>query len=266
LWLGFELTADGMRARPVRRRETKKMKNPIPSRPWVVVCDFDGTITFEDVTDKLLERHAHASWRVVEEQWLRGEIGSRDCLSRQIELIDASAEEIDAVARSIEIDPGFARFVALCGTHAIPLTIVSDGIDRMISAILGAHRLDHIACHANGLVQTGDRSFKLTAPYSNPSCLSSAANCKCDLADALVDRHAGQRLIYVGDGQSDFCAASEIADVIFAKSKLADFCRSRGIEHRPFATFDDVCMGLGPLLASQPILSGQLMESQHVAT
>lgn len=233
---------------------------------WSVVCDFDGTITREDATDKLLEAHARAGWRIIEEQWRRGEIGSGECLSRQVELIDASAEEIDAVARSVAIDPGFTRFAAFCGERNVPLTIVSDGIDRMIGVILAAHGLYLIPRYANELVQTSDRSFKLAVPFAHPLCLASAANCKCDITGTLVDRRDGQLLIYVGDGQSDFCAASEVADVIFAKSKLADFCQSNGIEYQPYQTFDDVRVGLERLLANPIIPTGQITEPQHAAT
>ncbi|HTD28681.1 MAG TPA: phosphatase, partial [Xanthomonadaceae bacterium] len=56
---------------------------------WIILCDFDGTISVEDVTDSLLERHAHPDWMRLERRWKAGKIGSHDCMAGQIGLIDA---------------------------------------------------------------------------------------------------------------------------------------------------------------------------------
>ena len=60
----------------------------------VVFCDFDGTITQVDVTDQILAQLAHPSWREIEQEWMLGLIGSRECLERQIALVDAPVEEL----------------------------------------------------------------------------------------------------------------------------------------------------------------------------
>ena len=44
--------------------------------------DFDGTITLEDVVDRVLDRFASGEWKKVEREWVEGKIGSRECLSR----------------------------------------------------------------------------------------------------------------------------------------------------------------------------------------
>ena len=49
-----------------------------------VVCDFDGTIALEDVTDSLLDRFADPAWKHIEAQWLAGIFGSRECMARQV--------------------------------------------------------------------------------------------------------------------------------------------------------------------------------------
>ncbi len=41
-------------------------------------CDFDGTITRQDVIDVLLETYAQPRWRDVEQEWIDGRISSRD--------------------------------------------------------------------------------------------------------------------------------------------------------------------------------------------
>ena len=95
------------------------MVNPImPSRSNtpvepIVFTDFDGTITQRDVTDEILSQLAHPSWQEVEQEWTRGSIGSRECLERQIALVDTSAEELNALIDAIPFDPAFTTFYQL---------------------------------------------------------------------------------------------------------------------------------------------------------
>ena len=80
------------------------------SKGPVVFCDFDGTITQVDVTDQILAQLAHPSWREIEQQWMQGLIGSRECLERQISLVNAPAEELHAVIDAAAVDPDFTAF------------------------------------------------------------------------------------------------------------------------------------------------------------
>ena len=49
-------------------------------------------------------------------------------------------------------------------------------------------------------------------------------------------RQLGYHILYAGDGRSDFEAA-ELADVVFARSFLAEECERRQVPYRPFADF-----------------------------
>jgi len=76
---------------------------------WNILCDFDGTIATEDVTDSLLTRFADPAWQTIEAEWKAGRIGSRECMTRQVALIRATREDIDRLLDTIEIDPDFER-------------------------------------------------------------------------------------------------------------------------------------------------------------
>jgi 2-hydroxy-3-keto-5-methylthiopentenyl-1-phosphate phosphatase len=52
-------------------------------RPHFAV-DFDGTVSLTDTTDHLLDRFSGPEWLEVEQDWVAGRIGSRECLARQI--------------------------------------------------------------------------------------------------------------------------------------------------------------------------------------
>ena len=125
---------------------------------WTIVCDFDGTVSIGDVTDLLLERFGAPGWEELEAAWQMGEIGSRACLAGQIALLDASPAQLDAAIDSIAIDPSFPAFVADARAIGIPLTVVSDGLDRAIRALLGRYGLADLPIIANRLVQAGPRS------------------------------------------------------------------------------------------------------------
>ena len=207
-----------------------------------VLLDFDGTVTVKDTVDAILECFAAPAWREIEEEWKRGEIGSRECLAKQTALIRASPEEIDALIDGIEIDPGFDEFVAACKRLNIGVTIVSDGYRRSIERVL--QRAGHALPSRSGvLTYEGRRRWKLESPVSRADCSSDSNTCKC-----MVANEAGVPKILVGDGRSDFCVANE-ADLVFAKGALLDHCVENGIEHRPIAGLSGAARLLGEFAA-----------------
>jgi 2-hydroxy-3-keto-5-methylthiopentenyl-1-phosphate phosphatase len=193
--------------------------------------DFDGTIALEDTTDVILERFALPEWRIVESEWLAGQIGSRECLARQVDLIRARPDQIDAIAREIPLDPHFLEFAASCRRHGIPLTVVSDGLGQVVLAMLARAGAD-VPVRANRLEWLGKDRWRLAFPYATDACHSAAGNCKC----RALDRELGTLRILVGDGRSDFCAA-ESADVVFAKGALAEHCHASGLDYQAFGNF-----------------------------
>jgi 2-hydroxy-3-keto-5-methylthiopentenyl-1-phosphate phosphatase len=196
-----------------------------------VFVDFDGTISLEDTTDVILERFADPQWRKIEAEWLAGIIGSRECLRRQIDLVRATPEELDAVVEDVPLDPHFADLVALCRSHGVPLTVVSDGLDRMVSKMLARAGLD-VPVLANRLEWLGEDRWRLEFPHQDSACRSEAGHCKCR---ALGGEPETIRIL-IGDGRSDFCAA-ETADLVVAKGALAEHCQSVGLGYIVFGNF-----------------------------
>jgi len=203
-----------------------------------VFVDFDGTIAPVDTTDLLLERFAAPAWREIEDDWKAGRIGSRECLVRQIDLVRASEAQMDAFVAGIEIDRGFARFARLCRRLGHSVTIVSDGLDRTIEAVLGRYDLD-LPFHANRLQWRGDDRWRLTFPHASSDCRALAGTCKC----RFLDGQPRQLHIVVGDGRSDFCVADR-ADLVLAKGALLDRCRASAIPHLAFVDFDQASLQL----------------------
>ena len=97
-----------------------------PGSEWIVLCDFDGTISVEDITDSLLERFGQPGWQEIEQAWKRGEIGSHDCMAQQVALLDASGEELDAHLDGMSIDRAFVHFAAAAREHFSALFVTHD--------------------------------------------------------------------------------------------------------------------------------------------
>jgi len=228
-------------------------------RPWKILCDFDGTVSTLDATDELLERCAEPEWKGFEREWRDGVIGSRECMSQQVALIDASERDLNRVLDRIRIDPAFPQFVAQTRDQGLELVIVSDGLDRAIHRILDNHGLGDLRIVANHLEQVGARRWQMQSPHAGADCRVQSGTCKC-ACTGMQPSADSANILLIGDGQSDICVASR-ADFVFAKCRLLDHCRDAGIAHRPIAGFDDAIALLPDLLAGRfdaipfPILS-----------
>ena len=200
---------------------------------WHIVCDFDGTITRTDVIDSILQRFADPSWEAIEHEWLAGDIGSRECLSRQLALVKATPTELLDFFDSIEIDPDFPDFVDYVTGLGASLEVVSDGIEQGIARILARHYVSLLPILANRLRQLGHDNWRIDFPYASDACRAASGNCKCKSTPKT------KRVLVIGDGQSDMCVASS-ADFVFAKDRLAEHCERNGIAYARFDSFAEL--------------------------
>lgn len=207
----------------------------IQQQPWVILCDFDGTISLSDVTDTLLTEYGEEGYLELENSWLNGEIGSRECMSKQIALINANKEELDRSISTIKIDPKFPAFIEQAQKMGIEVKIVSDGLDYAIKRILAEYNLDHLQVYANHLEQVGDRAWKLSFPEADRRCVQACGNCKCARVEVYHQRQ--ERVLLIGDGTSDLCA-SGVADYVLAKDKLLTYCQEQGNPYSGISGFN----------------------------
>jgi len=215
----------------------------------IVFTDFDGTITQRDVTDEILSQLAHPSWRDVEQEWTRGSIGSRECLERQIALVDTSAEDLNALIDAVPIDPAFRTFHRFTHQRGIPLYVLSEGFDYVIARVLKRAGMEGplrngMQVFSSALRLEGRRLIP-SFPHSSPPCEHGCGTCKAALLQRLGE--GKQPIIFVGDGLSDRFAVDQ-ADVVFAKRQLLAYCQEHGKACRPFDTFADVEQAVASLL------------------
>lgn len=209
----------------------------------MVLCDFDGTISRQDVGNRLFASFASSGWKDPVQDWIAGRISSRDCLKAECALARATHDEVARFVLSQSIDPHFKRFLHFCRRHHIPVIILSDGLDFYIDLILKKYGLEQLPRFANHLVFHGSRLVP-SFPYFKQGC-GSCGNCKGFHVRRY--KHDGATAIYVGDGYSDKCAVKD-ADLVFAKGDLRRYCLQHGIEHIPYRGFNDVLRRIQPLV------------------
>jgi 2-hydroxy-3-keto-5-methylthiopentenyl-1-phosphate phosphatase len=229
------------------------MTNP---EELLILVDFDGTITQNDVGALIFDTFAKEENRRIVSLWLEGKISSRECLERLCQLVKVSRSELKKFVLSQKIDEKFCDFVDLCKCKGLKLVVLSDGLDFYIKLILKKFGLERLPFYSNVLKFKGNK-LEPRFPYFDKGC-GSCGNCKRYHLISL--REKGQTVVYVGDGLSDKCAVRE-ADLVFAKGDLSRFCEKEGIGHYLFSDFGDVSKILRKLLKGQRTVTGSSKKS-----
>lgn len=200
-----------------------------------VLCDFDGTITNDDIGFRIIETFAGPGWLEVEEAYRRGEKGSRQALLEIFSLTRVSEERLCSfIEENFYVDPAFHSFLGYCRQSEAHVTVLSDGFDFYIDRMFARFGVE-VPYLANSL-RVVDSSLLAAFPHNSGRC-GRCGNCKLSFAEKL--KNEGSAIVYIGDGYSDRCACAA-ADLVFAKDVLADYCRQKAIAFRPFNSFADI--------------------------
>lgn len=201
----------------------------VTTAPFVILTDFDFTISNEDVGDLIAETLAPPSAET-RRRFGRREIGTRGYwLDSMIRVEQAEAERL---ADQVGIDPGFAPFADWCAEEGIPLAVVSDGFSFYIDRILARHGGRPLPVFSNRFVATGSLEF----PHGNPEC-DLCGCCKAGIVRRV--KETGAHVLYLGDGVSDRYAVA-FADWVFAKGSLAQRMQEWGAPYFPLTDWSAV--------------------------
>lgn len=203
-----------------------------------VFSDFDGTITKEDTLNKFLQEYADENWLEIENDWIKGKIGSKECMEKQMKLFtNITNKTLQNFLDSIEIDETFVDFYKFLKSESIDFFVVSDGFDLFIDKIFNHYGLQDIKVFSNNL-KFENNVFYTAFPYTNPNCERKSGVCKCNVLKN--NRIVTNRVIYAGDGLSDYCV-SQKADIVFAKGSLLEYCKTtKNNNFHPFKKFSEI--------------------------
>lgn len=213
-----------------------------PQAPFIIVSDFDGTITVDDLTNIIWDAHVPYDWRAVLTPL------SREGMLTPLEMIGRGYWDVPVAPEALleKILPrgilraGFAAFVQTCDARRWPFEVLSHGLSFYIRPLLPAG----VALTAfEGRFEEGRWSVELPPGLSVPR----GKDFKSLVVELLRARHPGHATVYVGDGRLDFPAA-RTCDLIFAvrNSTLAKLCAEHGIPFTAFDTFDEIAAALEP--------------------
>jgi 2-hydroxy-3-keto-5-methylthiopentenyl-1-phosphate phosphatase len=207
----------------------------------LVLCDFDGTVSAEDLGYILLTHFSSGDWETIDRQFSEGKIGSKEPYT-QIERILRGDES--GLNRFIDqhsgIDPFFLPFYNACRQANIDVKIISDGLDFYIRRVLGIHRLSEVPYYSNQGEFLERQRMAIRFPLANEDC-GCCGTCKKNLVQ--LHRKDYDFIVFIGDGLSDRCAAQE-ADLVFAKGTLYRHCIDQDIPCNFFNDFGEILDGL----------------------
>lgn len=215
------------------------------NKKYIVLMDFDGTISTVDVGDQIIYKFIKVKGaEQLAEDFRTKTIGSTELYTKLYAGFNGSKEEVISFVKTFSLDPYFKNFISFCNINNIKTAVLSDGFDFYINALFDKYDIGPLTIYCNnGYFK--NQSIELEFPYQNPYC-HICANCKASAY--LKYKDAGYNVIFIGDGYSDRYVA-EKADIVFAKSHLIDYCKANSIEYIPFNTFNDVKKSLSAKLS-----------------
>lgn len=205
----------------------------------LVQCDFDGTVTDKDVSFLLLDDFAGGDWREVWKQYQEGRITVGRFNTLAFAMIKASRETLlGHIENKLQVRSGFHEMVDYCRKRGFRFVIVSNGLDFYIEKILSDIGMGDIEFFsAKSLFQPDGVKVQYIGPAGNPI--------DSDFKEAYVRlfQREGYRVIYIGNGDSDFLPAQRCQH-IFATGNLLVHCRQEKVACTPFEDFHEVVSGL----------------------
>jgi HAD superfamily phosphoserine phosphatase-like hydrolase len=201
----------------------------------LILCDFDGTITMQDVTNLIWDHFIGPSWRGdLLTSYKRGHISHLKIMVDGYKLVRASRQALlEHVRPLVSLRPGFDALRAHCQARDWPLAVVSGGLDFYIEAFLPA------GVPFYSYTASFNEYWEVTPPPTIEK--AEADDFKVAVKKLLKKRHRKDKVIFIGDGRNDFPVASK-ADKVFAVrgSMLAQLCRERSVKCEEFDDFSEI--------------------------
>ena len=205
------------------------------SKKILIQCDFDGTITEDDISFVLLDAFAKGDWRAINKLYSDGKITVGEFNERAFGLVRAGKKAmLNYLKDKVKVRPGFQKLVELCQKKGIRLVIVSNGLDFYIKKALEDMGLRNLEYHA---AETRFHANILKVRYIGPDGSFVASGYKEKYVNQYLNE--GYHVVYIGNGTSDLSPARG-AHQIFATESLLKSCQSNGITCIPFTSFLEI--------------------------
>lgn len=200
----------------------------------IYLIDFDGTITRLDTLEHIARKFFPDRYKEWGRKLMNNEYSIRDWLTAFEEHFNIHKSDYDKILEEIEIDESFLEFM-----KTRECAVLSGGFIYNIRTILNRY-IDSkdIKIYANDLHFIGENRAKIDKTYSNGDCLKCGV---CKTSILMEYRKNYDKIIFIGDGITDICAAQE-SDEIYAKRGLYldKYLTENRVEHFVFDSFSDI--------------------------
>ncbi len=205
----------------------------------LVQCDFDGTITEEDMGFLLRDSFASEDGRRLLTEYREGRMSVGYFNTKAFATVEADKQTLLRFVRSkAKIRAGFHELLACCRRKGFRFVIVSNGLVFYIEAILRDTGVDNIEVMA---AQTKFTPEGIEAKYMGPEGNQIQDGFKEAYIRSFLRN--GYRVVYIGNGTSDASPAKQ-AYHIFATGQLLAYCKQTNLNCTPFVALNDVVRGL----------------------
>lgn len=205
----------------------------------LVQCDFDGTITEEDISFLLLDAFAQGDWRRLLRKYKEGRISVGEFNTRAFAMVKADKDRLlEALEGKVKVRAGFHELVNYCLRQGFRLVIVSNGVDFYIESVLKDLGLKDLEVHA---AQASFHPEGMKVQYVGPD----GRRLEDGFKEAYIQSflNLGYRVIYIGNGDSDLAPAKH-AHHVFATGDLLAYSKENNLHFGPFDDFRDVVKDL----------------------
>ncbi len=211
---------------------------------WIVVCDFDGTITSKDIGNELHQSLKPNEFTQLQSDYRAGKISLKELQALMWNHFPMGQVQMKTEALKWSgLRPGCNDFFEYCAKLRIPVFIASCGIETYIESVID-HELSTLARSAIFAIESNRAQFKgetieaLSPPWSpadSPYPMDKGA-----WSMKMKDEHApNARILAIGNGSSDRSFAGKV-DKIAATDGFQKWCETNSVEHLSFDHFQEI--------------------------
>jgi 2-hydroxy-3-keto-5-methylthiopentenyl-1-phosphate phosphatase len=208
-----------------------------------IFCDFDGTITKNDVWVNSLGKFIKNQDRFLQlcKDFVDLKISSKQCINEELSLVeDFNFDIFNSYLDTEEIDEHFPNFLKYCKENNFDVIVLSEGLDYYINYILKKNNIS-LKLYSNKIICSnaeGNISILAGFPFSDENCNWCGVS-KRNVVISNTNETENEISVFIGDGVSDGCA-SNYADIVFAKKNLASYCWKNNITYFEYSNFLDI--------------------------
>jgi 2-hydroxy-3-keto-5-methylthiopentenyl-1-phosphate phosphatase len=208
----------------------------------IIQCDFDGTVTEEDISFHILDRFAVQPWRPWLEKYKNGEITVGAFNTKVFSFVKEDEKTLcDYVLKVTKVRTGFKELVSFARKNKIEFVVTSNGLDFYINFILKGLGLNNIKVFA---ARSEFDPAGMRVKYVGPDGMEITEKFKETFTRLYID--SGYRVIYIGNGLSDLEPA-KLAYRVFATQDLIDCCTTDRLNCVAFEDFNYVIKELSKI-------------------